>query len=113
MDNIKIFRSNFKIIKIYKKDIIRIEFKIIEAKSKSEFEKNQNVDFIQDKENISFIKDSFLQYNRIDPNKRFENFILGRSNKLAYEASLKTIENHIIIIHFIFMLELVWEKHIC
>ena len=82
-----------KIIKIYKKDIIRIEFKIIEAKSKSEFEKNQSAKIIQDKENISFIKDSFLQYNRIDPNKRFENFILGRSNKLAYEASLKTIEN--------------------
>ena len=82
-----------KIIKIYKKYIIRIEFKIIEAKSKSEFEKNQSAKFIQDKENISFIKDSFLQYNRIDPNKRFENFILGRSNKLAYEASLKTMEN--------------------
>ena len=25
--------------------------------------------------NISFIKDSFLQYNRFDPNKNFENFI--------------------------------------
>ena len=82
-----------KIIKIYKKNIIRIEFKIIETKSKSEFEKNQSAKIIQDKENISFIKDSFLQYNRIDPNKRFENFILGRSNKLAYEASLKTMEN--------------------
>ena len=58
MDNIKIFRSNFKIIKIYKKDIIRIEFKIIEKKSKSEFQKNKSVKFIQDKENISFIKDS-------------------------------------------------------
>merc|ERR1711991_544583 len=44
-------------------------------------------------ENVSFIKDSYLQYNRIDPNKRFENFITGSSNKLAYEASLKVTEN--------------------
>ena len=44
-------------------------------------------------ENISFIKDSYLQYNRIDPNKRFDNFITGISNKLAYEASLKVSEN--------------------
>ena len=43
-----------KIIKIYKKNIIRIEFKIIETKSKSEFEKNQSAKIIQDKENISF-----------------------------------------------------------
>ena len=45
------------------------------------------------KENISFIKDSYLQYNRIDSNKRFDNFITGSSNKLAYEASLKVSEN--------------------
>ena len=46
-----------------------------------------------DKNNISFIKDSFLQYNRIDPNKNFDNFITGSSNKLAFEASLKVSEN--------------------
>ena len=34
-------------------------------------------------ENVSFIKDTYLQYNRIDPNKRFDNFITGTSNKLA------------------------------
>ena len=43
--------------------------------------------------NISFIKDSFLQYNRIDPNKNFESFIIGSSNKLAYEASKKVSED--------------------
>ena len=47
------------------------------------------------KENVSFIKDSYLQYNRIDPNKRFDNFITGSSNKLAYEASLKLSLIHI------------------
>ncbi len=82
-----------KIIKNYKKDIIRIEFKIVEQKSKSELLNSNNEDRVKDNENISFIKDSYLQYNRIDPNKRFENFILGKSNKLAYEASLKTTEN--------------------
>ncbi len=40
-------------------------------------------------DNVSFIKDSYLQYNRIDPNKNFENFITGGSNKLAFEASKK------------------------
>ena len=34
-------------------------------------------------ENVSFIKDTYLQYNRIDPNKNFDNFITGPSNKLS------------------------------
>ncbi len=80
------------IIRIFKKDIIRIEFKIVNEKidkiQKEVIEKNSNKN-----ENISFIKDSYLQYNRIDPNKRFENFITSSSNKLAYEASLKVSEN--------------------
>ena len=46
-----------------------------------------------DNKNISFIKDSFFQYNRIDPNKNFENFIIGSSNKLAFEASKKVSED--------------------
>ena len=79
------------VIKNYKKSIIRIEFKIVE-KNNIDNEQNDNISN-QDKENISFIKDSYLQYNRIDPNKRFENFITGSSNKLAYEASLKVSEN--------------------
>ena len=80
-------------VKNYKKEIIRIEFKIVEQDIKNN-QKENNLKLIEnDKENISFIKDSFLQYNRIDPNKRFENFITGNSNKLAYEASLKVSEN--------------------
>ena len=80
------------IIKIHKKDVIRIEFKISDSDSNKVF--NQNVQKENKiNENISFIKDSYLQYNRIDPNKRFDNFITGSSNKLAYEASLKVSEN--------------------
>ena len=80
------------IIRIYKKDIIRVEFKIIEKTQDNSLKEN----YIKDNkvnENIAFIKDSYLQYNRIDPNKRFDNFITGTSNKLAYEASLKVSEN--------------------
>ena len=80
------------IIKNYRKDIIRIEFKIVEQ-NKDLTDKEKDLEQLSTKENISFIKDSFLQYNRIDPNKRFENFITGSSNKLAFEASLKVSEN--------------------
>ncbi len=79
------------IIKVYKKDIIRIEFKIAE-KSKNNDLKAADIKENNVNENISFIKESYLQYNRIDPNKRFDNFITGSSNKLAYEASLKVSE---------------------
>ena len=76
------------IVKVYKKDLTRIEFKIVEKNYDDEVKKD-----ITSNENVSFIKDTYLQYNRIDPNKRFDNFITGTSNKLAYEASLKVSEN--------------------
>ena len=79
-------------IKKHKKEIIRIEFKIIENKDNS-FSNSNDKNKISDVEKISFIKDSYLQYNRIDPNKRFENFLIGSSNKIAFEASLKVSEN--------------------
>jgi len=79
------------VIKIYKKDLTRVEFKIIEKNSDNNVE--NNIQSKENNENISFIKDTYLQYNRIDPNKRFDNFITGSSNKLAYEASLKVSEN--------------------
>ena len=81
-----------KIIKDHKKDIIRIEFKIVE-KNNDNISNNQNISPLESKENVSFIKDSYLQYNRIDPNKKFGNFITGSSNNLAYQASVKVSEN--------------------
>ena len=75
-------------VKNHKKEIVRIEFKINEKN-----DNNSNFKSLEKKENVSFIKDSYLQYNRIDPNKRFDNFITGSSNKLAYEASIKASEN--------------------
>ena len=80
------------IIRIYKKDIIRIEFKIEDQDTSKQINEVAKKP-LERIENVSFIKDSYLQYNRIDPNKRFDNFIIGTSNKLAYEASLKVSEN--------------------
>ena len=81
------------IIKSQKKDIIRIEFKIADTKLDNQEIKKEEFNNIINEKNVSFIKDSYLQYNRIDQNKRFENFITGSSNKLAYEASVKVSEN--------------------
>jgi len=81
------------IVKNYKKDLRRIEFKIIEQNNINTDQIPNTFDKFERNENISFIKDSYLQYNRIDPNKRFENFITGPSNKLAFEASLKVSED--------------------
>ena len=81
------------IIKDKKKNIIRIEFKIVDQGIEKKNKESVNQEDFRSKENISFIKDSFLQYNRIDPNKRFENFLTSSCNKLAYEASLKVSEN--------------------
>ena len=76
------------IIKIQKKEIIRVEFIIDTPKDSRLTEKKTDVKSFSNK-NISFLKDSYLQYNRIDPNKNFENFVIGESNKLAFEASKK------------------------
>ena len=79
------------IVKIHKKEINRIEFVIHEQKKEIIDLKNK-INEKNDNKNISFIKDSLFQYNRIDPNKNFENFIIGQSNKLAFEASKKVSE---------------------
>ena len=84
------------IIKTHRKQISRIEFTINDQKKETlnheskiiETQKNKN-----DNQNISFIKDSFFQYNRIDPNNNLENFIIGPSNKFAFEASKKVSED--------------------
>ena len=85
------------IVKSYKKEIIRIEFLVDDKKNSNNIEIS-NTDLNSKSEadignNVSFIKDSYLQYNRIDPNKNFNNFITGQSNKLAFEASKKVSQD--------------------
>ena len=79
------------LVKSKKKNINRIEFIIrnLEPKEENDIKKYDS----RANENISFIKDSYLQYNRIDPNKTFDNFVLGPSNKLAFEASKKVSQD--------------------
>ncbi len=83
------------VVRAHKKNINRIEFKVNTSSNIStqdnEFDKDKQNNIID--ANVAFIKDSFVQYNRIDPNKNFENFIVGSSNSLAYEASKKVIDN--------------------
>ena len=82
------------IVKLYKKNANRIEFIIKELEdNKIAQRQNEQEQSSETNANVSFIKDSYLQYNRIDPNKKFDNFILGFSNKLAYEASKKVSQD--------------------
>ena len=84
------------IVKTHRKEISRIEFTINDQKKEVIDLENKIIETQKNKngsQNISFIKDSFFQYNRIDPNKNLENFIIGPSNKLAFEASKKVSED--------------------
>ena len=71
-------------IKKHKLSINRIEFQIQEDKSDNKAIYSQSLD-----NNVTDIKDSVLNYNRLNPNLNFENFVLGESNKLAYMSAKK------------------------
>jgi chromosomal replication initiator protein len=71
-------------IKKHKLSINRIEFKIQEERTDSKTIYSQTP-----QNNVSDIKDSILNYNRLNPNLNFENFVLGESNKLAYLSAQK------------------------
>ena len=81
------------ILREYRREIIRIEFVISDQKNSTTPSNNLNKEIFNNNQNVSFIKDTYLQYNRIDPNKSFENFITGPSNKLALEASKKVSQD--------------------
>ena len=76
------------IVKIYSNNISRIDFRI-EPENSKESNLNQN---LQEKNNVTFIEDSKFNYSRIDHNKNFDNFVVGSSNYLAYEACKKVCE---------------------
>ena len=83
------------VVKSHNKNINRIEFKINSTSlvSSDEEKTNENGQDNVINANLAFIKDTFIQYNRIDPNKNFDNFIVGSSNSLACEASKKVTES--------------------
>ena len=74
-------------VKGFKLSLNRIEFKIIE-------ENKQNKDSIQIDQisKVTEIKDSILNYNRLNPHLNFENFIQGKSNDIALSYSKKVCE---------------------
>ena len=71
------------IIKVYKKSIQRIEFLIDDDR-----EKSIKQDFTN-KKHITSIENSLLNYNRFNSSNRFDNFMVGESNELAYTAAKK------------------------
>ena len=77
------------IVRSYKTEISRIELSVNEEQNNLEQKRVDLKTTDISRNNISFIKDYVFQYNRIDPNKSFENFIIGSSNRLAFEASKK------------------------
>jgi len=71
------------IIKTFKKSIERIEFLIEETEKKS-----TKPDFGHMK-NVTLIENSLTSYNRFNSNNKFDNFMVGESNELAYTAARK------------------------
>ena len=81
------------IVKSHKREIGRIEISVVDNNTDEKNDENKNEKkVVSPNNNVSFIKDFFFQYNRIDPNKNFDNFIIGSSNKIAFEASKKVSE---------------------
>jgi chromosomal replication initiator protein len=76
-------------IKGFKLSLNRIEFKIIE-------DNKNNSDLIiktDEINKVTTIKDSILNYNRLNPNLNFENFVQGKSNDIALSYSKKICEH--------------------
>ena len=75
-------------VKSFKQSLNRIEFKIIEEnKHAQEFIK------IDELNKVTEIKDSILNYNRLNPNLNFDSFIQGKSNDVALSYSKKVCEH--------------------
>ena len=71
------------IIQTFKKSIQRIEFQIEENQEK--YPKSD----LTNREQVTTIANSISNYNRFNSNHRFDNFMVGESNELAYTAARK------------------------
>ena len=71
-------------LKKFKLRIDRIEFKIIGEKLEGLAVPTKSED-----RKISDIKDGVLNYNRLNPKLSFENFVVGKSNKIAFLSAKK------------------------
>jgi len=75
-------------VKGFKLSLNRIEFKIIE-----ESKQGQEYLKIDELNKVSEIKDSILNYNKLNINLNFESFIEGKSNDIALSYSKKVCEH--------------------
>ncbi len=75
-------------VKSFKLSLNRIEFKIIE-----ENKHNQELASINELSKVTEIKDSILNYNRLNPSLNFESFVNGKSNDIALSYSKKVCEH--------------------
>ena len=75
-------------VKNFKLSLTRIEFKIIEGNKES-----PDLIKIEELNKVTEIKDSILNYNRLNPNLNFDNFIEGKSNDIALSYSKKIPEH--------------------
>ena len=75
-------------VKLFKLSLNRIEFKIIE-----ENRQNQDLIKIDELNKVTEIKDSILNYNRLNPNLNFSSFIKGKSNDIAVSYAKKVCEH--------------------
>ena len=76
-------------VRSFKLSLNRIEFKIIE-------DNKNNPDLIiktDEINKVTAIRDSILNYNRLNPNLNFENFVQGKSNDIALSYSKKICEH--------------------
>ncbi len=76
------------LLKGFKLSLNRIEFKIIDDSKQS-----QEALKINDFNSVSEIKDSVLNYNRLNQNLNFNNFVQGKSNDIALSYSRKVCEH--------------------
>ena len=77
-------------IKSFKLSLNRIEFKILEENKLNSNSGYKLEDLNLNK--VTKIKDSILNYNRLNPNLNFDNFIKGSSNEIALTSSKKVCE---------------------
>ncbi len=75
-------------VKGFKLSLNRIEFKIIE-----ETKNTSDIIKIDELNKVTEIKDSLLNYNRLNSNLNFESFIQGKSNDIALSYSKKVCEH--------------------
>ena len=76
-------------VKSFKLSLNRIEFKIIEDNK----DKSDLIVKTEEINKVTAIKDSILNYNRLNPNLNFENFVQGKSNDIALSYSKKICEH--------------------